>query len=191
MNIERDGIIYQEEFDRDTWETPDWLFRWQNEIYDFHVDLCASKDNAKCDNFFSEEKSALNKDYPWVNYGYSCGWSNPPYSKPEVWVKECSKQSFFDFTSVMLIPTPNGEKYYKRVFDNAHNVTIIEGRIGFIAPVNFYTKNKKGEISYFKKGQPVPGNTRGSCVVDFSPIKRRSGPRFDYVIRDKLISEYN
>lgn len=188
MNIEKDGIIYQAGFDRDTWETPDWLFDWQNGIYDFDVDLCASKENTKCKNFISKEDDALTVD--WNRYG-GRGWCNPPYSNPELWVEECARQSFNGFNSVLLIPTPNGERYYKNIFQNAHSVTMIEGRIAFIAPCNFYTKNNKGKISYFKKGDNVSGNTRGSCVIDFSPVKKRSGPRFEYVVRDELISEYS
>jgi len=67
---------------RDLWQTPQWLFDSLDDLYSFDIDVCATKDNSKCDkylkNFFLERN--LND--------FVC-WMNPPFSK--------SKEMFHHF----------------------------------------------------------------------------------------------
>jgi phage N-6-adenine-methyltransferase len=55
-----------------SWETPDDLFNKINNIFHFTRDICASSENTKCEKFWSEEDSCLNKKWDGVN------WMNPP-----------------------------------------------------------------------------------------------------------------
>ena len=139
------------DFDRDSWSTPQYLYEWLNCIYSFDIDLCASKDNHKCNDYFSIEQDSLSCN--WKSFGRRTGFANVPYSNIKPWVKKSIVESCFGFTTVMLIPTPNGESYYADIFKHATSITFINGRIAFYNP-------------YLKKH--VSGNTRGSCVVEFS-----------------------
>lgn len=60
--------------ERDEWQTPQWLFDSLDNLYSFDIDVCATKDNSKCDkhlkDFFLERN--LNN--------FVC-WMNPPFSK--------------------------------------------------------------------------------------------------------------
>ncbi|WP_414654015.1 DNA N-6-adenine-methyltransferase [Hyalangium sp.] len=67
------------------WRTPDWLFEPLDELLTFDLDAAASRANARCARFFSEERSGLTR--PWDGRSV---WSNPPYGqKPgtDVWVE--------------------------------------------------------------------------------------------------------
>lgn len=54
------------------WETPIELFDKLNDIYGFEIDVCATRENAKCPKFFTKEDDGLMQDW------YGCCWMNPP-----------------------------------------------------------------------------------------------------------------
>ena len=159
-------------FDRDTWSTPQYLFNWLDSIYDLDGDLCASEENAKCDKYFTSADDSLT--LRWLNYGYT-GFCNPPYSNISPWIDKAITEAKEGFTTVMLIPTPNGEKYYNEIFKHATSITFITGRIAF------YNPHLKKHIS---------GNTRGSCVVEFSKKYSNSTPTIRHVLRDDLKKDF-
>lgn len=174
--------------DRNSWSTPQWLYSWLNSIYNFDIDLCASKSNAKHSCYFSELSNALER--VWHCEGDS-GFCNPPYSDISPWINKAVSSSNFGFTSVLLIPTPNGETHYKQVFKRATSITFIEGRVAFIAPFDYVVPGKKGKPDrYIKKGDEVGGNTRGSCVVEFSKKYNNSSPIIRYFSRDELKKKF-
>lgn len=72
----------------DMWETPQWLFDKLNEEFNFDLDVCATKDNTKCVEYYTKEQDGLKQ--PW----YGVCWCNPPYGK-EIgkWVEKASKVS--------------------------------------------------------------------------------------------------
>jgi len=75
----------------DEWRTPDWLFKELDQEFNFSIDLCATKENTKCD-FWCDDyllNTVDSKDNTsWdlrelidVNEIYT-GFMNPPYSRP-------------------------------------------------------------------------------------------------------------
>ena len=56
------------------WETPDWLFNALDEEFQFELDVCATDDNAKCAEYFTEKDDCLVQDWQ----GKRC-FMNPPY----------------------------------------------------------------------------------------------------------------
>jgi len=161
------------DFDKDTWATPQYLFNWLNSIYDFDIDLCADVDNSKCSNWIDIEDNSLIRD--WFSYG-DTGFCNPPYSNIKPWIDKAIAEAKKGFTTVMLIPTPNGESHYKQIFESATSLSFITGRIAFYNPI-------------LKK--EVGGNTRGSCVVEFS---RKFNPdlpiQISYIQRKAIKENY-
>ena len=139
------------ESERDSWSTPQFIFNWLNDTFEFDIDLAANHDNNKCKRYFTIEDNALEQD--WHGFDSKTGFCNPPYSKISPWINKAISQTKVGFTTVMLIPTPNGESYYREVIENATEVIFITGRVAFIAP----------------DGKPKSGNNRGSCVAIFRP----------------------
>lgn len=57
------------------WETPSILFNKLNSVFNFNLDVCATKYNTKCSNYYSIEDNGLEKE--WSG---NC-WCNPPYGR--------------------------------------------------------------------------------------------------------------
>lgn len=160
-------------FDRNSWATPQYLFYWLNYDWDFEIDLCADRYNYKCDRWIGIEDDSLTED--WHKLA-SIGFCNPPYSNIKPWVKKAVIEARQGFTTIMLIPTPNGESYYKDIFNNANSITFINGRIAFYNP---------------KEQKYISGNTRGSCVVEFGGGINSSKIVINNVDRNEIMESFN
>nr|DAM11675.1 MAG TPA: DNA N-6-adenine-methyltransferase [Caudoviricetes sp.] len=44
----------EQQFDKDTWQTPKYFFNWLNKRFDFDIDGCANGDNALVKLYFGE-----------------------------------------------------------------------------------------------------------------------------------------
>ena len=65
----------------DEWATPQDFFDKLNAEFHFDLDVCATKENAKCKRFFTKEHDGLKQDWKGV-----C-WMNPPYGRQiSLWV---------------------------------------------------------------------------------------------------------
>jgi len=152
---------------KDSWSTPDYIFNFLDKIYNFEVDLAASAENAKMRPYLNEEANALGVD--WSRIGHS-GFCNPPYSNIKPWIEKAIEEAERGFTTVMLIPTPNGESYYEDLIINADTIIFIKGRVSFIG----------------SDGKPKSGNNRGSCIVVFRKGLISSSPRVGSIDRDLM-----
>lgn len=170
---------------RNSYETPFYLVNWLDSLFDFEVDLASSDENTICDNHLTLEQDSLKQN--WSKF--KRGFLNPPYDDVAPWVTKAIKEQAKGFTTVMLIPTPNGEAYYEEIFNHSSDIIYITGRISFIASCDWERKVKSKKTEYIKKGKPVSGNTRGSFVVVFGPIK--GPPRLSYVNRDELKEKFS
>lgn len=45
------------------WETPRLYFEMLDAIYHFDLDVCATKENAKCNRFFTKEEDGLKQKW--------------------------------------------------------------------------------------------------------------------------------
>ncbi len=52
----------------DNWATPQYLFDKLNAIFHFTLDVCASKDNAKCAKYFTKEQDGWEQDWGGGRY---------------------------------------------------------------------------------------------------------------------------
>ncbi len=134
--------------EKDLWRTPGWLFRWLNARFAFDVDLAADRDSAVVGAYYSE--AALQS--PWSHtYPKGIGYLNPPYSNIDPWVWKAIEEMRSGFTTVMVMPSPNGEDRFADVLAHASETIDIVGRVAFIRP----------------NGKEVRGNTRGTSVYIF------------------------
>ena len=46
-----------------TWETPNYLFNKLNNVFNFEIDVCALKETAKCENYFTPEIDGLKQEW--------------------------------------------------------------------------------------------------------------------------------
>lgn len=160
---------------RDSWQTPQWLFLWADRRYNFAVDLACTKENTKCPSYISgQDQDSLQADWARLFAETGHGWCNPPYSETGKWLAKAWAEAQLGFKSVVLVPTPNGENYYRdQVFGKASKIIFINGRIGFDQPV------AGGKL------KTMTGNPRGSCLIVYEE-KFEGHTAISWVDRDQM-----
>jgi site-specific DNA-methyltransferase (adenine-specific) len=116
------------------WETPDYIFNKLNKEFNFTLDPCATKDNAKCDKYYTMEDDGLTKD--WSG---EIVFINPPYgmydcrtSLVELWIKKAYEASQDGTIIVCLIPARTDTLYWHNyIFPYAAQIRFIKRRIKF------------------------------------------------------------
>lgn len=107
------------------WETPIELFDKLNDIYGFEIDVCATRENAKCLKFFTKEDNGLMQDW------YGCCWMNPPYGR-EIgkWMKKAYEEGRKDATVVCLVPARTDTAWWHD-YAMQGDIQFIRGRLKF------------------------------------------------------------
>lgn len=107
------------------WGTPQNLFDELNIEFNFTLDPCATKQNAKCAKYYTQEDDGLSKD--WSGEVVFC---NPPYGRvmPK-WVKKAAEA--IGGKVVLLIPARTDTKYFHDYIYNKAEIRFIKGRIKF------------------------------------------------------------
>lgn len=109
------------------WSTPQQTYDELNREFNFNLDPCATKENAKCSRYFTQSDDGLKQS--WDNANVFC---NPPYGREiGLWVKKASECQ--GGVCVMLIPARTDTKYFHDYIYNKPNVEIrfIKGRLKF------------------------------------------------------------
>lgn len=137
MNTFNDWLIEQEKSrkgnemdvhyssETDEWATPQELFDLLDSEFHFTLDVCASKDNAKCTTFYTQDDDGLSK--PWTG---TC-WMNPPYGDAiAAWVDMARAAADDGATVVCLLPARVDTAWW---WDNARygEVRFLRGRLKF------------------------------------------------------------
>lgn len=154
----------EQQFDKDSYRTPKYVFNWLNRRFKFDLDGCANEDNALCEHYCIDEEGLCfltfnNNDYDVPEYGSifkpTSIFVNPPYSNPLPFVKRAAELKNQGYLVVMLLPADKSTKWYQVIQEEATEVIdIIGGRINFLHPVT---------------GEEVKGNNKGSIVAVFDP----------------------
>lgn len=111
------------------WSTPQDFFDNLNNEFNFTLDPCATKENRKCEKYFSIEQDGLKQD--WSNNIVFC---NPPYGKEICkWIEKCYMESKKDNTTVvLLIPARTDTKYFHEyIYNKVKEIRFIKGRLKF------------------------------------------------------------
>lgn len=114
------------------WETPKELFQKYDDIYHFTIDLASTKDNTKCERYYTKEDNSLLKDWSGET-----GWLNPPYGKEiSLFVKKAydTIMNNKNTTIVMLIPARTDTSYWHDyIFNNKYvKIEFLRGRVKFL-----------------------------------------------------------
>lgn len=109
--------------------TPQSFFDELNNEFNFTLDPCATKENAKCNKFYTKEQDGLKQD--WSGERVFC---NPPYGKViGDWVRKCYEESKKSNTTVVaLIPARTDTRYFHEyIYHKARDIRFIKGRLKF------------------------------------------------------------
>lgn len=110
------------------WETPQDLFDYLDSYYHFGLDVCATKENAKCEDYFTKETDGLKQD--WCGYGTV--WMNPPYGKDIYkWMKKAVDESRRGCRVVCLIHARTDTRWWHDFAMRAAVIYFIKGRLSF------------------------------------------------------------
>lgn len=97
------------------WPTPSWLFDPLNARHRFDLDAAASKGNAKCRRYFTEEQNALTRAWRC-----RCGFLNHPYGQQpgnDVWTAYARRQVELGIARslCLLVPVKAETAWYQDV----------------------------------------------------------------------------
>lgn len=111
------------------WATPQDFFDELNREFSFDLDVCASPENAKCKDFYTEKDDCLIQDWS----GRRC-FMNPPYSRQigKFISKARYEAAEHGALVVCLIPARTDTSYWHdHVFPHATAIRFIRGRLKF------------------------------------------------------------
>ena len=105
------------------WETPSELFHRLHNYFQFTLDPCATKENAKCEKYFTKEDDGLSKSWAFEKV-----FMNPPYGREiSKWIDKAS-----NYNTVCLLPSRTDVRWqHDIVFKHANMVCFIKGRLKF------------------------------------------------------------
>ena len=121
------------------WETPRSLFKDLDDEFNFTIDVCATKDNTKCERFYNKQSNGLAQS--WEN---EIAFMNPPYGREiGTWIEKAYRESLNGAIVVCLIPARTDTRYWHDyIFPNAE-VRFLKGRVKFL--------NNGEEVEYIEQ----------------------------------------
>lgn len=110
------------------WGTPIKFFEELDKEFNFTLDPCATKKNAKCKKYYTKEDNGLIKD--WSGEKVFC---NPPYGREiPKWVEKCYRENKENnVLIVMLIPSRTDTRYFHDYIYKKQEIRFIRGRLKF------------------------------------------------------------
>ena len=121
------------------WETPRSLFKELDDEFNFTIDVCATKESAKCERFYNKQSNGLAQS--WEN---EIAFMNPPYGREiGTWIEKAYRESLNGAIVVCLIPARTDTRYWHDyIFPNAE-VRFLKGRVKFL--------NNGEEVEYIEQ----------------------------------------
>jgi len=121
------------------WETPIKLFKKIDREFNFTLDVCATKESAKCSRYFTPADDGLSQEWSGV-----C-WMNPPYGKEiTLWLKKAWEHSHYVSqvydergrtnwgVVVALVPTRTNAPWWHDYVMKADEIRFIRKKISFV-----------------------------------------------------------
>lgn len=111
----------------DNWATPQSFFDRLNAEFDFTLDPCADRDNAKCNKYYTANDDGLAQD--WARERV---FMNPPYGRViSDWVRKAYEESTKGALVVALIPARTDTRYWHDYVMRAKEIRLVKGRLKF------------------------------------------------------------
>ena len=111
--------------------------------FDFNLDVCATRDNTKCEFWLDPEFDALSRN--WIDPVYlnpAVCYMNPPYSRNiGDWIEKAYEQSQQGCLVVCLVPNRTETNWFARIWSDASLICFVGRRIKFLHPDRNKQKN--------------------------------------------------
>jgi site-specific DNA-methyltransferase (adenine-specific) len=116
---------------KNEWGTPWALFEEVNQEFNFCLDAAASKENAKCSEYFTKETDGLTQN--WADKtDKGAIWLNPPYGREiGLWVEKAHTESLRGCCVVVLTFVRSDTKWWNEYAMKAAEIRLIPGRVSF------------------------------------------------------------
>jgi phage N-6-adenine-methyltransferase len=138
----------------DEWPTPRELFACLDREFRFTLDVCATRENAKCSRYFTQEQNGLWQVWDGVAF------MNPPFGRQlPLWVAKAREAALLGATVVCLIPCRTDTSWWHRHVMRAAEIRLIRGRLSFASSIQEERRRATGAHN-----APFP-----SAVVVFRP----------------------
>ena len=131
MQFKQEYKDRKEDFDRDEYRTPSWVFDPLNDVFNFKLDAAAAKENTLAPKYYTKAEDALTCD--WL----SPSFCNPPYSSGSYgpFLEHAADQWVMrDVESCLLVPATLETKHYDPVWEFARYLIIPRKRISYLLP---------------------------------------------------------
>lgn len=110
----------------DVWATPQEFFDSLDKVFRFETDVCAVKDNAKCQRFYTPDDNGLLQDWRGV-----C-WMNPPYGREiSQWVEKAYRSAKDNGATVVCLLPARVDTRWWHDFCAKGEVHFLRGRLKF------------------------------------------------------------
>jgi phage N-6-adenine-methyltransferase len=116
---------------RQDWATPQHLYDELTEEFRFTLDPCATRDNAKCERYFTPDDDGLSQD--WAKHRV---WCNPPYNELYARLRKGDESSRRGALVVFLIPARTDTRAWHEHVMHASEIRFIQGRLTFAGATN-------------------------------------------------------
>ena len=123
---------------RDLWRTPGYLVEATRRALArrgavLTLDACAFPEDAVCGAWISPEEDSLRVSWAARARG-GWAWWNPTYSDPAPWVSKAAAEARAGCSSVALLPSCTGARWWAELADAAEVLVFIRGRVAFLHP---------------------------------------------------------
>ena len=109
------------------WATPPNFFASLDAEFGFTLDPCATRQNAKCRNFYTKADNGLAHD--WRRHIVFC---NPPYGRNiGEWAKKCYLASQAGATVVLLVHSRTDTRFFHDWIYGKAELRFVRGRLKF------------------------------------------------------------
>lgn len=111
---------------KDDWETPQRLFDDLDKEFGFDLDVCATKDNAKCKSYFTKEQNGLTQEWRGT-----C-WMNPPYGRSiGKWMQKAYESAEKGFATIVCLVPSRTDAAWWHDYAMKGEIRFIRGRVRF------------------------------------------------------------
>ena len=111
----------------DLWATPQAFFDTLNAEFHFDLDVCATPENAKCEQYYTKQQDGLAQK--WLG----TRWMNPPYGR-EIWkwVKKAHESANSEMATVVcLLPARTDTRWFHDYIYGKAEIRFDRGRLKF------------------------------------------------------------
>ena len=140
MSKEYDKLKGLYSSDKWEYETPDDIFNFLDDLFNFQIDCAATEDNTKCKRFISPEMNALDIKTSWKPHKGRF-WLNPPWGREytkatghslDDWLRRAYMEYLAGNEGVVLVSARVDTKWWHDYAKFAPYIWFPKGRISFL-----------------------------------------------------------